>query len=101
MDSSQNAARSQLLIRAIVEAEGMDGISDEEYQSRCETLAEELGLTADTMTSNYPEQMIRDAVYQDMVQEFLLQNIVQVEGESTEETTASETTAAETTAAAE
>ena len=102
MDYSQNAARSQLLIRAIVEAEGMDGISDEEYQSRCETLAEELGLTADTLTSNYPEQMIRDAVYQDMVQEFLLQNIVQVEGESAEETTAAgDTTAAETTAAAE
>ena len=37
-----------------------------------------------------------------MVQEFLLQNIVQVEGESAEETTAAgDTTAAETTAAAE
>ena len=102
MDYSRNAAQSQLLIRAIVEAEGMDEMSDEEYQSRCETLAEELGLTADTMTGNYPEQMIRDAIYQDMVQEFLLQNIVQVEGESAEETTAAgDTTAAETTAAAE
>ena len=100
MDYSQNAARSRLLIRAIVEAEGMDEISDEEYQSGCETLAEQLGVTADTLSSYYSEQAIRDIIYQDRVREFLLQNIVQVEGESAEETTAAgDTTAAETTAA--
>ena len=74
---AEQSARWQLLVRAIVEAEGLEP-TDEEYASGLERLAGETGSTAEALKSNYTEIMLRDILRQEAVQDFLEETAVEV-----------------------
>ena len=79
-DYSKQNAQTQLLIRAIVEAENLD-LSDSEYEAGLEDLAEQTGISLDTLKTSYPERMLKDILRQQRVQEFLEKTIVEVAAE--------------------
>lgn len=91
MEYAKGYAKSQLLICAIVKAENME-MTEEEYQSELEALAESVGTTADSLLSAYPGQMLKDVIYQTKVQNLVKESVIEVEGleSETEETTAAE-----------
>ena len=72
---SQDNARGQILLRAIVEAEQLD-MTEAEYEERLAGLAEDSGIALETLKSSYPEQMLKDILRQDKVQEFLESNMI-------------------------
>ncbi|MCI8465507.1 MAG: trigger factor [Lachnospiraceae bacterium] len=80
-DYAEQSARWQLLVRAVVEAEGLEP-TDEEYESGLEKLSEETGMDVETMKSNYSEIMIRDILRQQAVQDFLEETAVEVPAET-------------------
>ncbi|MCI8505779.1 MAG: trigger factor [Lachnospiraceae bacterium] len=77
---AEQSARWQLLVRAIVEAEGLEP-ADEEYESGLERLAEETGMTVEAMKTNYSETMIKDILRQEAVQDLLEETAVEVSAE--------------------
>ena len=95
MDYCRDSAQTSLLVRAIIEAENID-LTDTEYEEGLQTLAEENNMDADTMKTTYAEAMIRDALRQRRIQDFVEENLVRVPAA---ETSAAETNAAETSAA--
>ncbi len=85
--AAESSAKSQILVRAVVEKENME-LTDEEYQEGCEKLAEENGYTLETLQSSYSEKLLMDILLESRIQDFLEQNVVEVENTgSTEETT--------------
>ncbi|MCD2492295.1 trigger factor [Lacrimispora sp. NSJ-141] len=86
-EAAESSAKSQVLVRAVVEKENME-LTDEEYQEGCEKLAEENGYTLETLQSSYSEKLLMDILLESRIQDFLEQNVVEVENAgSTEETT--------------
>lgn len=77
-EASKSSAKSQLLIRAIAEAEGME-LTDESFDEECEKIAGDLGYTADYLKSNYPEQLLKDIIFQEKIKDFLLETVVVAE----------------------
>ena len=90
MDYCRDSAQTSLLVRAIIEAENID-LTDTEYEEGLQTLAKENNMDADTMKTTYAEAMLRDALRQRRIQDFVEENLVRVP--------AAETSAAETSAA--
>ncbi|QNM04367.1 trigger factor [Qiania dongpingensis] len=86
-EAAKSSAKSQILVRAVVEKENME-LTDEEYQEGCKKLAEENGYTLETLQSSYSEKLLMDILLESRIQDFLEQNVVEVENTgSTEETT--------------
>lgn len=77
---AEQSARWQLLVRAVVEAEGLEP-TDEEYESGLEGLAEETGMDVEALKSNYSEIMLRDILRQEAVQDFLEETAIEVPAE--------------------
>ena len=77
---AEQNARWQLLVRAVVEAEGLEP-TDEEYESGVERLAGEIGSTAEELKANYSETMLRDILRQEAVQDFLEETAIEVPAE--------------------
>ena len=95
MDYCRDSAQTSLLVRAIIEAENID-LTDAEYEEGLQTLAEENSMDVDTMKSTYAESMLKDALRQERIQNFVEENLVRVPAAETSE---AETSAAETSAA--
>ncbi len=76
-DYAEHSARWQLLVRAVVEAEGLEP-TDEEYESGLKRLADQTGSSAEDLRANYSEVMIRDILRQEAVQDFLEESTVEV-----------------------
>ena len=79
-DYAEQSARWQLLVRAVVEAEGLEP-TDEEYESGVERVAGEIGSTAEELKANYSEAMLRDILRQEAVQDFLEETAIEVPAE--------------------
>ena len=77
---AEKNARWQLLVRAVVEAVGLEP-TDEEYESGVERLAGEIGSTAEELKANYSETMLRDILRQEAVQDFLEETAIEVPAE--------------------
>lgn len=76
-DYAEQSARWQILVRAVVEAEGLEP-TEEEYEKGLEELAGETGTTVEALNANYSEIMIRDILRQKAVQDFLEETAVEV-----------------------
>lgn len=80
MDYADQSARWQLLVRAIVEAENLE-LTEEEYKNGLEHVAEETGMSVESLQTNYSETMLRDILRQEAVQDFLEATVVEVPAE--------------------
>ncbi len=69
-------SRTMLLVRAIIEAEDMD-LTDEDYEDGLQRLSEANGISVDALKASYDEDMLKDILRQERVQEFIEANVVE------------------------
>jgi len=77
---AESEAQTQLLIRAIIETEDMD-LTEEEYNAGLEELAAEMGTSGEILKLYYSEDMLKDIIRYERVQEFLIEHVVFAEAE--------------------
>lgn len=82
---AQDAVATKLAYELIAEKENLTP-SDEEYEERTAEYAETYGYDdVDTFVEDYGEDVIQEAILQDVVEEYLVEHCVQVESTDSEE----------------
>ena len=93
--STRNGLQQELILMAIAETEGLDQVSDGEYQQKCEEYTQSLGYeSVDEFKAEYDPEMIRVSIVIEKAQKFVRDNALLVTAEELEALSEAEETEA-------
>ena len=93
--STRNGLQQELILMAIAETEGLDQVSDGEYQQKCEEYTQSLGYeSVEEFKAEYDPEMIRVSIVIEKAQKFVRDNALLVTAEELEALSEAEETEA-------